>query len=84
MAIANVSVNPESLRAITFSNQLLIRSRTLGLLGPRRGSLGAGPTDYCTIIATLNNNMERPADISDFLLAETVWCDVVVVNEDSV
>jgi hypothetical protein len=32
----------------------------------------------------LNNNMERPADISDLLTVETVWCDVVVVNEDSV
>jgi hypothetical protein len=84
MAIANVSVNPESLRAIKFSNQLLILSRTLGLLGPRRDSLGAGPTDYCPTIAVLNNNMERPADISDLLVVETVWCDVVVVNEDSV
>jgi hypothetical protein len=30
------------------------------------------------------NNMERPADISDLPVVETVWCDVAVVNEDSV
>jgi hypothetical protein len=54
------------------------------LLGPRRDSLGAGQTDYCTTIGMLNNNMERPADISELLVVETVWCDVVVMNEDSV